>query len=354
MRARRDEPSKPVWNSDRLDSPIGPEIEAPYYDDALGAWVLSRHADILAAFRSSRLWPTGPNSKKSVEPPDETSNLEMRTETTEFLSAAQLRDWRERMTPVVKELIDRLPEDQPVDLIAACARPLCLTLAAMVTGVDPKDAERLREVAEPVFASAGEPYDQDLRASAKAANAELRGCFHSGPEPLRDSGFVALSQTMPSLLANAWYTLVQHPGEWGLLHQQPALMEQAIEELLRYAGFARILFRRAVEDIDLNGVGIRKGERIVLRVFAANRDPERFSDPGRFDITRRGTGQLTLGAGPHACVGASLIRMAAITITRPLVERFAWANLVEPAEWKGGSGFLTLASLVVRLGEASV
>jgi cytochrome P450 len=354
MCASREELSKPAWNSDRLDSSIAPEIEAPYYDDALDAWVLSRHADILAAFRSSGLWPTGPNSRKSVEPPDECGNLQMRTETVEVLSAAQLREWRECITPVVRALIESLPAYRPVDLIAACARPLCLTLAAMVTGVDPQDAERLRQVAEPVSASAAEPYDQGLRSCAKSANVELRGCFHSGPEPLRDSGFVALSQTTPCLLANAWYTLLQHPGEWRLLHQQPELMEQAMEELLRYAGLARVLFRRAVEDIELNGVSIHQGERIVLRVFAANRDPERFSEPGRFDVMRRGTGQLTLGAGPHACVGASLIRMAAITITRPLVERFAWANLAGPVEWKGGSGFLTPASLPVCLGEASV
>jgi cytochrome P450 len=354
MHARREELSKPAWSSDRLDSGISPEIEDPYYDADLEAWVLSRHADVLAAFRSSGLWPAGSNSKKKVEPPNEKANLEMRAETVEVLSQAQLREWRERMTPVARELIDGLPTGETVDLVARCARPLCLTLAAMVTGVDPEDAERLRRVAEPVSASAAEPYDQELRTTASAANVELRGCFHSGPEPLRDSGFVALSHTMPSLLGNAWYALLQHSKEWRLLHEQPELMEQAMEELLRYAGAARILFRRATEDVDLNGVAIRKGERIVLRIFAANRDPERFSDPDRFDVMRRGTGQLALGAGPHACVGASLIRMAAVTITRPLLERFAWANLVEAVEWKGGSGFRTPVSLLVRLGETSI
>jgi cytochrome P450 len=354
MHARREEPLKPAWSSDRLDSSIAPEIEDPYYDDDLEAWVLSRHADVLAAFRSSGLWPTGPNSKKSVEAPDEKGNLQMRAETLDALSPTQLREWRERMTPVVRELIGGLPTDRTVDLVADCARPLCLTLAGMATGVDPQDAERLRQVAEPVCASAAEPYDQGLRSSAKSANAELHGCFHSGPEALRDSGFVALSHTLPSLLANAWYALLQNPREWRLLHEQSGLMEQAMEELLRYAGLTRILFRRAIEDIDLNGVAIRKSERIVLRIFAANHDPERFADPGRFDVMRRGTGQLTLGTGPHACVGASLIRMAAITITSPLLERFAWAKLVEPVEWKGGSGFRTPVSLLVCLGETAV
>ncbi|HWW23899.1 MAG TPA: cytochrome P450 [Edaphobacter sp.] len=350
MHARREDPLKPAWSGDRLDSRIAPEIEGPYYDEELEAWVLSRYADVLAAFRSSGLWPAGSSSKKSVEPPDEKGNLQMRAETVEALSPAQLREWRESLTPAVKELTDGLPVEETVDLVASCARPLCLALAAMVTGIDPQDAERLRKIAEPVSASAAEPYDQTLRADAKSANVELRGWFHSGPEPLRDSGFVALSHTMPSLLANAWHALLQHPEAWKLLHEQPELMEQAMEELLRYAGVARILFRRATEDVDLGGVAIQKGERIVLRVFAANRDPERFADPCRFDVMRRGTGQLALGAGPHACVGASLIRMAAVTITRPLVERFAWAKLVEPVEWKGGAGFRTPRSLLVRLG----
>ena len=84
---------------------------------------------------------------------------------------------------------------------------------------------------------------------------------------LRDSGFVALSHTLPSLLANAWYGRLQNPRERRLLHEQSGLMEQAMEELLRYAGLARILFRRAIEDIDLNGVAIRKGRTIDAKAL---------------------------------------------------------------------------------------
>jgi hypothetical protein len=219
----------------------------------------------------------------------------------------------------------------------------------MVTGVDADDAERLEKIAEPISAFAAEPYDQVLRASAKVAKVELRSCFCPGPEFLRHSGFVALAHTMPRLLANAWYALLRHPLQWSMLHQEPGLTEQAIEELLRYAGLPRVLFRRATDDMELNGLQIRKGERIVLRIIAANRDPERFSNPDRVDLTRGGTGQLTLGAGSHSCVGASLIRMAAVTISRPLLERFVRANLSEPIEWQGGSGFRSPASLVVSL-----
>ena len=273
----------------------------------------------------------------------------MRWETIEALSPAQLRAWRERIVPEVDGLINSLPTGEPVDLMDGYARPLCLSLAAMVTGISRDAAEGLREMARWVSASAAEPYDPAVRLGAKAANAELRGCFHSGPEPLRDSGFVALSHTLPCLLGNAWFALLQHPQEWSLMHQQPELTEQAIEELLRYAGLARILFRTVTADLDLNGFSIRKGERIILRIVAANRDPERFSEPHRLDVTRRGGGHFTLGAGPHSCVAAGLIRMVATTLTHPLLQRFRSASLTLPVRWQGGSGFRSPSSLWVSL-----
>ncbi|WP_213803353.1 cytochrome P450 [Granulicella sp. dw_53] len=349
MHARREEASRPAWDSDQLDSPIPPEVEAAYFDEALDSWVLSRHEDVLAAFRSSTLAPTGPRSEKTSTPEDEGALLKMREETLDALSPTQLRAWRERLMPFVHTLVQDLPEGQGVDLLAEYARPACLALAAIVTGIELGEAERLQDVAQAVSAAAAEPYDPILRSEAKLANAQLRPCFHAGPETLRDSGFVALSHTMPRLLGNAWYALLQHPQEWSLLHLQPDLVEQAIEESLRYAGLTRVLFRRATEDIDLGGCPVRRGDRIVLRIIAANRDPERFAHPNLFDSSRREAGQLALGAGPHSCVGASLIRMAAIAITRPLVERFAMGTVMEAVSWHGGSGFRSPVSLRVLL-----
>jgi Cytochrome P450 len=173
----------------------------------LSAWVLSRHAGILAAFRASSLCPSGPRSKESSEPFDESLRLKTRAETMEALSPAQLRVWRAQLTP----------------------------------------------------------------------HAALRGRFHSGPEPLRDSGFVALSQTIPCLLGNAWFALIQRPQTWRLLHQHRWFTEQAIQELLCYAGLVRTLYRTATADTDLNGYFIHKGERVILRIIAANHDPDRFS-----------------------------------------------------------------------------
>jgi cytochrome P450 len=351
MPAKRNNPTIPNWTHDQLDSSSPPEVEAAYFDSVLNAWVLSKHADILAAFRASTLAPTSPHDKNTS---DDSLRSKIRTETMEALSPAQLRAWREKITPEVQGLAGTLPTAEPVNLMNDYARPLCLSLAAMVTGISREDGTRFYEKAQRVSAAAAEPYDPALRAGAKAANAELRSCFHAGPETLRDSGFVALSQTLPCLLGNAWFALVQHPHQWSLLHQQPGLTEQAIDELLRYAGLARTLTRTATADINLNGSSIRRGEQIILRIIAGNRDPERFSHPHQVDVTRGDAGHFTLGAGPHSCVAAGLIRMAAITMTRPLLQRFAPPTPARPVEWQGGSGFRFPRSLWVCLHPSNV
>lgn len=316
--------------------------------------MLSRYSDVLAAFHCTNMIPSGLNSKPAADALPRETLLKMRRETRDVLSPVQLRIWRKGLMSAARAQANNIPAGEPVDLMASYSQPLCLLLAAMVTNTEIHQAERLRAIAEPISASAAEPYDRALKSSAKFASKKIRGCFRTGPEPLRDSGFVALAHTLPCLLANAWFVLLHSPGQWSALHQDSALTEQAVEELLRCSELPRILFRQAAQDLEFNGVRIRKGERIVLRALAANRDPEHFANPHQLDIKRRRIRQLALGAGPHSCVGAGLIRMATASIVRPLLERFAEAQLIEPVEWKGGSGFRFPAALWVQLANTPV
>jgi cytochrome P450 len=351
MNPKSEERSRPAWSDDHLESPSPAEIRVPYFDNKLGAWVLSRYADVLAAFRSPNLIPTSTTSRGNATEHDEAAWLKMRAETKAAFSLRQLNKWQKILSPEVCSFARGLPTDRAVDLVEEFARPLCLVLAVVVTGADEHNAKQLEKLAGHVSAAAADPYDSKIRADAKCAKDQLRTCFHKGPKNLRDSGFIALSHTVPSLLANTWFALLQHPEQWKQLHQQPDLTPQATEELLRYAGLTRLIFRQAIGEVNLNGTHIRKGDRIILRITTANKDSHRFLNPCRLDFTHRGSGQLAFGAGPHACVGANLIRMAAITITRPLVERFACAELVGPVEWRGGPIFRTPVSLPVRLQE---
>lgn len=354
MRCKRPNPAIPAWTDDELDSPFPAEVEPAYFDDDLQAWVLSRHADVLAAFRAPSLSPASSNIAKAPDAVEEALRQEMREKTMEALSPAQLRTWREELTATARGVVERLVCDERVDLVEQCAKPFCLAVAAIVTGVSQSDAEKLYEAARPLSAASAEPYDRALRESAKAAEAELQGCFHSEHETLRSPGFVALAHTMPGILANAWFALVQHPEQWKLLHEQPEMIEQAVEELLRYAGLARILSRAATGEIVLGGAHIHQGERIILRVIAAKHDPERFPNANELDIGRGGGGHLTLGAGSHSCVAANLIRMVTVAVTQPLVQRFAAAIPESTVEWQGGSGFRYPKSLWVVFSRLSM
>jgi cytochrome P450 len=349
MHAMRNDPAIPAWTGDELGSAEPCELEPPYFDQPLNAWVLSRHSDIAAVLQDPRACPANPKSDKPVEPADEARLARLRAETLETLSPTQLRAWQDALAPELDRRLRALPDDAPVDLLAAYATPVCLALAAIVTGISTQTAEALSDAAQRVSERAADPYNDSLRAPAKAAEAALQGHFHAANEIMRDSTFVALSLTLPRLLANAWFALLQFPAQWRLVHRQPELTERAVEETLRYAGLTRILGRAATADLDISGCPIRPGERMVLRLVAANRDPAKFTSPNEVDVLRGAPGHLALGAGPHACVGASLIRMASVALTRPLLQRFGSATLAQPVDWNGGAGFRSPSQLWVRL-----
>jgi cytochrome P450 len=242
----------------------------------------------------------------------------------------------------------RLPTHRPVDLVCEFAQPWGLDAAAIVTEVNAVERDRLADLAREVSAAAAEPNDPVLQSSAATANAELETRLEGGI-PMRASAFVALSQGLPHFLANAWLALFRHPLELARLRAEPALMRKAVEELLRYAGLARSIFRRATASLDIGGATIAEGERVVLMLASANRDPAQFPEPNRLDINRRVAGQVALGAGPHSCVGALLIRMAATVAMHAFVQKVVAAEITGPIAWRGGSSFSSPASLYAQL-----
>jgi cytochrome P450 len=338
----------PAWDNGGQDGVFRLRAAQPYFDAQLDGWVLSRYADVTAAFHCPDLVVVGSTNKERNPSVDETARLRMRAETREALSPAKLRSWRKQMLQHGRELVAQFGHKQPVDLIRDYAQPLCLELALLATEPDSASVRHLTALAAQVSLAAAEPLDAELKSQSKTATAELRPFFNRGPEPMRESGFVALSQTLVSLLGNAWFALASYPQEWRRLHAQPLLVARGVEELQRFAGLTRLLFRRAMADVNLNGISIRKGDRLVLCLLAANRDPERYPDADELSVIRTRISHVNLGAGLHACVGAPLVRVAAIAATMALVERFSSVELMEPIDWCGGSGFISPMALLVR------
>jgi cytochrome P450 len=345
--------NSPMWErrsaleDDWLGARSHPQVQRAYFDSKANCWILSRYADVVAALYSPELSLVGPLPKKGDLIVDEDARVGMRLETREALSSKVLRSVRRQMLEDARAQLATLHWEQPVDLIKDYAEPVCLALALQVTQPSCNDIDSLRQLARQVSASTADPFEPELKLRSKAASATLCPYFASGPVPLRESGFVALSQTMVHLLGNVWFGLINHPEEWSRLHRQPALIARGVEELLRFAGLTRFVYRRAQADTVINGICIREGERLTLRIFAANRDPDRFSNPNTVSVMRRSLGQVSLGAGRHACVGAPLIRTATLAATYTLVERLPRVRLLAPISWRGGDGFRSPSSLPV-------
>ena len=290
--------------------------------------VLRRYSEVSAALRDSNLLIVG------VRPESEPEAGPARAEIQAGLPAERMAEWQGRLEALAREIVDGMPSDRPVDLIAEFARPWGQAAAAMVTGVK---AERVTQLASLVSAATADPYDAELRARAATASSEMNGFFPSRIPPKDASTFVALSQTLPCLLASCWFALVEHPDEIGRLSANPDWMPQAVEEMLRVAGVPRMVFRRAAS-----------GERFTLMLAEANRDPEQFPDPDRLDISRAPAGQLSLGGWLHSCAGGPLIRMAIGVATGAWIGRFA-AVEVGHVEWRGGPIFRWPAAVRITL-----
>ena len=293
---------------------------SPYFDRELNAWVISRYRDVWAALREPGLVPSSPQSPVAAVPFDRAVHLEFRAQALRGLTPVILAHWEAEFVERARRSVEALPSGQPVDLIAQYARPWALEVAGIATGVTADRLEHLSSLAIRVFEAAGEPYDADLAAASQKATVELGLCFRSSA-PLAVQMFVALAHSLPAFLGNAWLALLEHPAELTRLRSDHGLLPAAMEELLRIAGPAKVQFRQSATPVTLGAHLIPQGCQVLLRIDLANRDPEIFPEPNRLQLGRTAR-HLSFGSGDHACVGASLVRSAALAATAALLDGF--------------------------------
>jgi pimeloyl-[acyl-carrier protein] synthase len=155
-------------------------------------------------------------------------------------------------------------------------------------------------------------------------------------------------ETTTHLIGNGILALLQHPHQMQKIQSQPALLTPAIEEMLRYDNPVQITYRSALQDAEMNGCPIRKGDLVNTVIGSANRDPERFKNPDTFDITRNDGRHLSFGLGIHFCIGASLVRLEAEIAFGAILRRFPDLRLAtDRLEWQEHPIFRGLKSLPV-------
>ncbi|MER7764407.1 cytochrome P450 [Streptomyces sp. NPDC097619] len=271
---------------------------------------------------------------------------------------------RPRVQQVTDELIDAMAAtpDRRADLISAFAFPLPMTVICELLGVPDLDREPFRILSNEILAPETPESEQkalDEMAAYLAGlierkretggedllSALIRTTDEDGDrltgEELIGMAFLLLvagHETTVNLIGNGVRALLAHPDQLAALRADPdGLIEGAVEEMLRYDGpVENATFRFALEDLEIGGTAIARGEAVLVSLAGSSRDPERYPEPDTFDIRRAPQGHLAFGHGIHFCIGAPLARMEAKIALRTLLDRFpdlAEVPDADPYEW---------------------
>ncbi|MBV8933597.1 MAG: cytochrome P450, partial [Kutzneria sp.] len=259
-----------------------------------------------------------------------------------------------RIEEITEECLDAMRrKGPPVDLVGSFAVPIPSLVICELLGVPRADRARFQSHAATAFnleATGGQVsgaltgINQFLgelvrRKRIEPADDLLSGLLASGE--LTDGEATAMAflllvaghETTSNMLALGVYALLCHQDQLALLRAEPTRADAAVEELLRYLSIIQFgAMRVALEDVELHGHVVRAGEALVLSLPAANRDPERFTDPDTLDLTRSAAGHLAFGHGVHQCLGQQLARVQMRIGYTMLLRRFPRLRLAIPPE----------------------
>jgi len=162
--------------------------------------------------------------------------------------------------------------------------------------------------------------------------------------------FLAGHETTTNLIGNGLYALLRHPEQLAKLRAEPALVENAIEELLRFDSPVQVASRVALEAMEIEGVAIETEVPILVAIACANHDPRRFERPDDLEVTRADPKPLSFGGGPHFCVGAALARLESKHAFEQLVTRTRNIELAaDRVTWRPSFSLRGLVALPITL-----
>jgi cytochrome P450 len=357
----------PVFHRMRRDEPV-------HHSRALGAWLVTRYEDVLGGLRDPRLSSdripsildaqVAAGDRGSVRDFERTRRTMMvnmdgpahhrlRRLINPGFTPAAIDAARPMIQLAVDRLLDRAEGLDRLDVVADYAEPLPTLVICELLGVPAEDRPSLRTWSDDAAKLLGATHGASGSMARTANDAvvsleryflrliegrrrrpgdDLLSLLIRGEEEGRMSPEELSSQcqmllvgghlTLIDQLCNAVHAFLNHPAQLRRLRLDPSLVGPAIEEVLRFDPPLTVVHRVAAEDLELSGAEIRKGDRVLLCLAAANRDPEAFADPDTFDIGRAGNRHLSFGSGPHACAGGGLARteleIALLTLFRRL------------------------------------
>jgi cytochrome P450 len=322
-----------------------------------GVWAMARHEQVhsvladwetycssagvgLSDFRKEKPWRP-PSILLEADPP-----LHTRTRAVVMrVVSPSVEALRESFEDEANTLVNRLVARCTFDAIKDLAEVYPVKVFPDAVGLAPEGRENLLSYGSMVFNAFGprnELFEQAManigpvrewimshcRRDALAPGgfgAQIYAAADAGKISEDEAGLMVRSflsaglDTTVHALGNMIYCFARHPDQWQLLRRDPSLARSAFEEVIRYEGPVQTFFRTTTREAEVAGVHLSAGEKVLLFLAAANRDPRKWEEPDRFDIRRKTLGHVGFGNGIHGCVGQAVARMEGESILRALV-----------------------------------
>ena len=357
-----------------------------------GIWAMARYAEVNASlmdwqsfssaagvgiddFRKTRPWRP-PSILLEVDPPLHTRTRSVKAR---VMSQAAVRRLREGFAADAETLVNRLVERGRFDAVRDLGEVFPLKVFPDAVGLAAEGRENLLPFSDMVFNSFG-PQNDLFKASTAHARPVVEWIYaQCARDVLSPDGFgadiyramdageitedeapvlvrsmlTAGLDTTVNGIGNAVLAFAQNPDQWRLLREDPALVRPAFDEVLRWESPVQTFFRTTTRPVDVAGTRIGEGEKVLLFLASANRDPRKWPDPERFDIRRRPIGHVALGTGIHACVGQLIARLEAEVLFAALARRIRAFEIDGEPRRRLNNTVRGLASLPVRVRPAA-
>ena len=379
----------PLYRRLRMEDPV-------HWDPYLHAWIVTRYADVvtvLTSFSADRapspeyfdavnvrdLTPIAKVMVKQMLFLDPPAHTRLRKLAAPAFMPSRVHGMREHIEAIATALTDDIVSRGTgrMDLLAEFAEPLPAIVTAEMLGIPAKDHVQLKQWSSAFAEMLGNfQHNPDRLSGVLVALDSLTAYFKNAiveqrTEPrtgliqallssemdgdrLTDDEVIANAiitmvgghETTTNLIANGMLSLLRNPDQLARLRNDDQIIAPAVEELLRYESPSQHTARLALNDVELGGKAIRRRDAVIAVMAAANRDPERFSDPDRLDFDRPDNRHLSFGWAAHFCFGAPLARLEAQIAFRTLLRRFPLLALTnEKLVWRENLGLRGLKSL---------
>ncbi len=377
----------PLYRELRARDPV-------HWDPFLHAWVVTRYADVvkvlhecsadrtpapeqLAAIGLSTIGPIARVMVNQMLFMDAPAHTRLRGLASQAFTPARVEVLRSHIRDIVNRLLDKVESAGRMEVIADFAAPLPAIVTAEMLGVPSSDHPQLKVWSTDFAEMLGNfQHNPDRVPRVLRSVREMTAYFQSAIRELRDQPRTGLIhsfmtaeiegdrfteeeivancvitmvgglETTTNLIGNGILTLLRHPDELDRLRADLSLIPSAVEELLRYESPSQHTARLAPFDFELGPKKIRKREALIAVMGAANRDPGRFPEPDRLDITRKDNRHVAFGWGAHFCFGAPLARIEGQIAFETMLQRFSsWSLGSASLVWRTNLGLRGLTAL---------